>query len=84
MLKHIDLEKICRLFDIFFTQHGTYDYLLPVRRLVAYKDDFNLYDVKLPFKSVTVKEAGSREVLEMEKFLEILASYVIKDQEIHL
>lgn len=80
MLKHIDLEKICSLFDIFFTQHSTYDYLLPVRRLVAYKDDFNLYNVKLPLKSVTVQETGSREVLEMDKFLAILASYVIKDQ----
>ena len=82
-MKHIDLEKICKLFDIFFTQHRTYDYLLPVRRLVAYKDDFNLYQVKLPFNSVNFKETGSKETLEMDTFLAVIAEYAIKDLEIH-
>jgi hypothetical protein len=34
-LKHIDIEKIATLFDMFFTKHSTVDYTLPVRRLVA-------------------------------------------------
>lgn len=34
-LKHIDIEKMATLFDMFFTKHSTVDYTLPVRRLVA-------------------------------------------------
>lgn len=45
LLKHIDLERICRLFDMFFTEHRTYDYTQPIRRLVGTKADFNLYEI---------------------------------------
>ena len=51
LLKHIDLEKICSLYDMFFTRHSTYDYVLPLKRMVATKDNFEFYKIKLPFIS---------------------------------
>ena len=50
LLKSIDIEKMVTLFEAFFTQHRSFDYALPLKRLITTRDGFHLRSIQMSMK----------------------------------
>ena len=47
LLRYVDIEKFINLFECFFTQHRSFDYVMPMKRMVCTRPGFTLKDIEM-------------------------------------